>query len=159
MENRIPKRRKEKDNPYTIKYDDFNQTYQLMFHDSKGKIQTISITEEVYDAFNQFELEDLSQMNRYDRHIEHLEQTDEFIFQRAVLKEKNLEEEVFEKMLYQEVRQAIQELPEIQKRRLEFYYFKNMTLEEIARVENCTHRAIKFSIDLAIKKLKEKLKK
>ena len=46
-------------------------------------------------------------------------------------------------------------LPEVQKRRIKKYYFDDMTLEEIAKSESCTFRAIKFSIDIGLNKLKE----
>ena len=49
----------------------------------------------------------------------------------------------------------INKLPEIQKRRLKKYYFLGKTFEEIALEENCTKRAIKFSVDLALKKLRK----
>ena len=61
-------------------------------------------------------------------------------------------------MLYKKLYKSILELPEIQQRRIIKYYFYNMTFETIAREEKCSKRAIKFSVDIAIKKLSEKLK-
>lgn len=52
---------------------------------------------------------------------------------------------------------AIAELPEIQRRRLILYYFGELTYEQIAEIERCTKRAVKFSVDIAIGKLKEKI--
>ena len=42
-------------------------------------------------------------------------------------------------------------LPKVQRRRIKKYYFEELTLKEIAKEENCTKMAIKFSIDNAIK--------
>ena len=45
---------------------------------------------------------------------------------------------------------AIDALPEIQRRRLTMYYFGELTYEQIAEMEGCTKRAVKFSVDIAI---------
>ena len=51
--------------------------------------------------------------------------------------------------------QAIAKLPEKQRRRLVLYYFGEFTYEQIAEMEGCTKRAVKFSVDIALKNLKE----
>ena len=38
------------------------------------------------------------------------------------------------------------------------YYVEEKTYQEIAVIEGCTKRAVKFSVDLGKKNLKEKLK-
>ena len=43
----------------------------------------------------------------------------------------------------------------IQKRRLILYYFQGLTYEQIAEMESCTKRAVKFSVDIAVEKLKK----
>ena len=54
-----------------------------------------------------------------------------------------------------QLHRAISELPEIQKRRLILYYFQGLTYEQIAEMESCTKRAVKFSVDIAVEKLKK----
>ena len=61
--------------------------------------------------------------------------------------------------MVEELKDIINSLPEIQKRRLKKYYFEDMTLEQIAKEENCTKRAVKFTIDIAIEKISKKIKK
>ena len=56
---------------------------------------------------------------------------------------------------YAQLHRAISELPEIQRRRLILYYFQGMTYEQIAGMEGCTKRAVKFSVDIAVEKLKK----
>ena len=58
-------------------------------------------------------------------------------------------------MMYGELHKAIDMLPEVQRRRLLLYYFGGYTYEQIAQMEGCTKMAVKFSIDIAIKKLRE----
>lgn len=154
-----PKRRKYSDNPYTLSYCEENEVYVITFKDSKGKKQDVEVSEKIYKAFDKFELEDLSEMNEYDNHIEHSEIFENNLNDRAMDKPISLEDEIVRKSTFDELKKAIEMLPDIQKRRIKKYYFEDMTLEEIAKSENCTFRAIKFSIDIGLKKLKEILKK
>ena len=64
-----PKRRKSKDNPYTI--EERNGKYIVSFIDGEQKSIEVEVSKEIYECFDGFELDDLSQMNEYDRHTEH----------------------------------------------------------------------------------------
>ena len=77
---KLPKRRKSKDNPYTIIIMD--NKYYLKFNDSKNNLQMVELDIEIYELFNQFELEDISQMHKVDKHIEHFEAYEESIYKR-----------------------------------------------------------------------------
>jgi RNA polymerase sigma-70 factor (ECF subfamily) len=68
-----PKRRKHKDNPYTIKYIESKNIYVVSFKDVKGKLNKVEVSEKVYRVFDKFELQDIKELNEYDRHIEHSE--------------------------------------------------------------------------------------
>lgn len=158
MEQTRPKRRKYADNPYKLEFDEKLDVYKLYFVDGKGNGNYIEISYEIYNAFDKFELEDVSEMNEYDRHIEHLEQSDESLYSKNIYKIDSLDAKVSQMVLYEDLRSAINRLPEIQNRRLKMYFFNDMTLEQIATLENCTFRAVKFSIDIAIKNLKNDIK-
>ncbi len=155
---RFPKRRKSKNNPYIIGFDEVKETYTLTFKDSRNVIQVVEISEEIYKKFNEFELEDLSELNEYDNHIEHSEIYEETLYKRALNKEMPIEDTVGYKLTVEELRENINELPIIQKERLKKYYIEHKTFEEIAKEENCTKRAVKFSVDIAIQKLSKKMK-
>jgi RNA polymerase sigma-70 factor (ECF subfamily) len=73
MDAKNPKRRKMKNNPYTIYYTRETDKYYISFTDCQGCKQSLEIDRELFNAFDSFELEDLSEMNEYDRHIEHAE--------------------------------------------------------------------------------------
>lgn len=75
-----PKRRKHKDTPYRLLYNDAENKYYLLFKDTKGISKKVEITKDIYQAFNQFELDDLSELNEYDNHIEHNEVYEETLF-------------------------------------------------------------------------------
>ena len=150
------KRNKDKYNPYTIEIKE--EKYYVSFKDGNNVLQEISITKEVYDAFDKFELEDISQIHKIRKHIEHNEVYEETLYQRSAIDSISVEAEVSSKIINEELRQAINSLDEIQKRRIIKYYFYDKTYQEIAREENCSKVAIKYSIDSAIKNISKKFK-
>lgn len=153
MKEKHPNRKKDKYNPYTLMIVDGK--YYLSFKDGRGVIQDIEIDQVLYELFNRFELEDISYLNRVSRHIEHSELTEASLNNRAFYKTESLEETVSRSLEYELLHKAISKLPEIQRRRLLLYFFGEMTYEQIAKMEGCTKRAVKFSVDIAIEKLKK----
>lgn len=153
-----PKRRKYKDNPYTLNYIEEKNIYIITFKDVKGHLNKVEVSEEVYRVFDKFELQDIKELNEYDRHIEHSEIFENNLESRALNKQVPTDEIVENKINNEKLREAIQELPKIQRERLKKYYFENKTFEEIAKEEKCTKRAVKFSVDIAIEKISKKFK-
>ena len=153
-----PKRRKCNDNPYTLNYIEEKNVYTITFKDVKGRLNKVEVSEEVYRVFDKFELQDIKELNEYDRHIEHSEIFENNLESRAINKQIPTDEMVENKINNEKLREAIQELPKIQRERLKKYYFENKTFEEIAKEENCTKRAVKFSVDIAIEKISKKFK-
>ena len=156
MDEKRPKRRKDKYNPYTIINKDGR--YYLSFADGEKVAHEIEIDKSLYDEFDKFELDDLSFLNVTDRHIEQSEQTEASLHRKAVWKPESVEDAVLKRMEKNLLHKSIAMLPEIQRRRVCLYFFGGLTYEQIAELEGCTKMAIKFSIDTAISKLKEILK-
>lgn len=154
-----PKRRKYKDNPYTLNYCKEKNTYSITFKDGRCKLQEIEVTEKIYNAFDEFELNDLSEMNEYDRHIEHSEIYENNINNRILDKQVSLEDEVIEKTTFAELKSAIEMLPEVQKRRIKKYYFDDKTEQQIADEENATQQSVHIILERALNNLKKILKK
>ena len=153
-----PKRRKAQDNPYEIFSVGINTAYPhyyLSFADSSGVKRCMEIDKALFDAFDEFELDDLSFMNEVDRHYEQSEQTEASLNRRAAQPQEPVEETVFQRVDVDKLHQAIAKLPEKQRRRLVLYYFGEFTYEQIAEMEGCTKRAVKFSVDIALKNLKK----
>lgn len=69
MDGNHPKRRKDKDNPYTI-YRTENGQY-VSFKDGQGGLHNLKIDKPLYLLFDRFELEDKSYLNYFDRYITH----------------------------------------------------------------------------------------
>ena len=161
MVNR-PKRRKDKDNPYNL---DFKEnSYVVSFKTVNNEYREVKVSEEVFKAFDKFELDDISQLHKIDKHIDmrvidNTEYMDIILFNNAVNNEISIEEQIENKILQEELKKAILELSEVQKRRVIKYYFENKTLQKIAEEEECSIASVKESLDSSINKLRKKLKK
>lgn len=153
-----PKRRKYQDNPYYLSKDESKNLYVIRFKDSNGVMQEVKVTKEVWDVFDEYEKIDLIQMNEFDRHTEHTEVYEEILSKRAKEKLLSIEDEFIIKTTFEELKRAIDMLPEVQRRRIKKYYFDDINEIEMAKQEKTSHQAIHKSIILARKKLKEILK-
>ena len=151
-----PKRRKHKDNPYTLKK--VGNKFFVSFKDGMGISQEIEINEKQSNAFNEFELEDLSEMNEFDRHIEHSEIYENNLEKRTKEKIISMEDEFIKQTTFEELKKAIEMLPENQKRRIKNYYFDDLNTYQIARLEGIAHQVVDRSIKKAINNLRKILR-
>lgn len=157
--NKIPSNRnKSKDNPYTLGFNEDKNVYTVEFEDNKKLIHRVEITEKVYSAFDKFELEDISQIHKERKHIERNEVYEETLYHRAIDTSVSVEEQVENKLINDELRKAINKLSDVQKRRIKMYYFEGLTQQQIADREHTSIRAIQYTLNDSIKKLKEILK-
>ncbi len=152
MDEKRPKRRKDKYNPYTLT--EKEDKHFLSFRDGQGMLWELQITKELFEVLNRFELDDLSILNEWDRHIEHFEQTEQALNRRSYYKAESVEDAVLRSIEYERLHRAISKLPETQRRRLTLYYFQGLTYKQIAEMEGCTIMPVKRSIDSALKKIK-----
>jgi len=156
-----PKRRKDKDNPYeiiTVGINTASPRNYLSFTDGSRVKRCVEIDKTLFDVFDRFELDDLSALNEMDRHYEQSEQTEASLNRRAMWSQPSVEDTVSQRMEVDRLYQAIAQLPEKQRHRLVLYYFGEFTYQQIAEMEGCTKRAVKFSVDDALDKLKKILK-
>ena len=146
-----PKRRKWKDNPYTLNHIEEKNIYTITFKDVKGHINKVEV-------FDKFELQDIKELNEYDRHIEHSEIFENNLESRAKEKPSSLEDEIIKKSTFDELKKAIELLPEVQKRRIKKYYFEDKTEQQIAEEENATQQSVHIILERALENLKKYLK-
>ena len=151
------KRRKDKYNPYTLSTE--SGKYYILFIDVNNHIQKVELSKKLFDSFNKFELEDISQMNEYDRHYEHSEVYEKTLNKKNVAVSQSLEEHFEDVLVMENLHMAISKLPEVQKRRLNKYYFEEKTFDEIALEEGCTYQCVQRSVYRAVEKIKNILKK
>ena len=150
---RRPRRRKSKDNPYTLfRRDD---RYYVSFASSTGNHE-VELTEALYLLFDEFELEDKKQANEQERHAEGSEQYEASLFLRSTHStEESMEDRVLAKLEKAALRKALRTLPPIQMRRVILHYYGGLTYDEIAASEGCTPMPVKRSIDRALEKKKK----
>ncbi|MBS6439861.1 MAG: sigma-70 family RNA polymerase sigma factor [Clostridiales bacterium] len=156
MDEKRPKRRKDKYNPYTLT--EKEDKHFLSFRDGQGVLWELQITKELFEVLNRFELDDLSILNEWDRHYEHSELTETSLYDRAAMLPESVEETVFRNLRYETLYKAMEQLPETQRRRLVLYYFAGFTYAQIADKEGCKYQTVQESIYAALKKLKKLLK-
>ena len=110
MDEKRPKRRKDKYNPYILT--EKEDKHFLSFQDGQGVFRELQITKELFEVLNRFELDDLSILNEWDRHYEHSELTEASLYDRAVMLPESVEEAVFRNLRYEALHRAIKQLPE-----------------------------------------------
>ena len=98
MDEKRPKRRKDKYNPYTLT--EKEDKHFLSFWDGQGVLRELQITKELFEVLNRFELDDLSILNEWDRHYEHSELTEASLYDRAAMLPESVEETVFRNLRY-----------------------------------------------------------
>jgi len=152
------KRNKSKDNPYILSYNETTSSYVVEFKDNKNNFHKVEISDEVYQAFDKFELEDISQIHKYRKHIEHSEVYEESLYHRAVNQGKSVETIIEEKFLNDSLKSAIEKLTNTQKRRIKLYYFEDLNFKEIAKLEKCDESSVRESIYSSIEKIRKILK-
>lgn len=154
MDGNHPKRKKSKDNPYTICKTEDNR-YFISFQDGEKVLHEFEVGKELYDFFNKNELRDISQINECYRHMDYYISDEETITLKAIHRPESIDEEVSKNIKNEKLRQAILELPELQRRRLILYFFEDLTYSEIGELEGCSYQAIQHSIEKAQKNIKK----
>ena len=122
MDDRHPKRRKDKYNPYTLSLVD-GKCY-LSFKDGQGFPHKLELDVKLYALFDRFELDDLSFLNEQERHLDQTELSEALLSRRVPENQATVEDAVYESLQTQALREGIRRLPEIQKRRLQMYFFR-----------------------------------
>ena len=135
------------------------ERYFVSFTDSEGDFQRVEINFDIYCALFELNKIDRNLTRSDERNLEHSELTEETLIKRSFERPKSIEEIILEKEMKSTFWKAIVELPEVQRKRLLLYYDYGFSLKEIAKIENCSIRAVKYSVDIAKKKLEEKIKK
>lgn len=99
MDEKRPKRRKDKYNPYTLTEKEGKPF--LSFRDGQGVLRELQITRELFEVIDSFELNDLSFLNEVDRHYEHSELTEISLYNRAATLPESVEDAVFRRLQYE----------------------------------------------------------
>jgi len=152
------KKRIYKDKIYVLNYDEINNVCYVEFKNSQNILCKVNISNDVYMLLDRFELEDISRIHKFRSHIEHSNLRDETLYKRCFKKPIGVLEQVEKNIIIENVMNAINQLNEIQKRRIKMYYLENMSTQTIALIENCTSHSVRVSIRLGIEHIKNIIK-
>lgn len=155
----IIKKWKEDDEYFEVQYDTETKKYYSCFRDVKRRNQRVEIREDIVQAYIEASKVARKFENEFSRHIEHSEIYDNNLNERALDKPISLEDEVIRKATFEDVRNAIETLSDIQKRRIKLYYFEGKTQEEIAEIEQVNIRNVQSTLKDALDNLKKIVKK
>lgn len=147
-------------NPYTLRTEEIEGIthYFVSFKDGQAIMHETEVSRTVYLEFCRF-VRCERNLRRFDeRHIEQSEVMDETLYKRTLHPSKSVEETIIGNDMASQLYAAIAELSDIQRRRFLLYYEIGLTYEQIAEMEGCTKRAVKFSVDIAKEKVLEKIK-
>ncbi|MFI3250281.1 MAG: sigma-70 family RNA polymerase sigma factor [Eubacteriales bacterium] len=130
--------------------------YTVSFHDGTAD-RLVEVSKEVAKSMFSDMVKIERNLQRWDeRHIDH------FVGDAPIgkIRDKSapLDQQMINKELMEHLDKSCDELPAVQKRRLKMYFYEQRTLEEIAELEGCSPRAVKYSIDLAKATLKKNIK-
>jgi len=147
-------------NPYTLRTEEIEGTthYFVSFKDGQAIMRETEVTHTVYLEFCRFVKCERNLRRSDERHIEQSEVMDETLYKRALHSSKSVEETIIGNDMASQLYAAIEKLPDIQRRRFLLYYEIRLTYEQIAEMEECTKRAVKFSVDIAKEKVLNQIK-
>ena len=146
-------------NPYALRTEIVEgiTRYFVTFTDGQAVQRETEVSRPVYIEFLRFVRIERNLRRWDERHTEQSSLTDETLYERAIHQPKSLEETVFDSLRNERLRQAIQQLPEIQRRRFVLHHEFGLTYEQIAEMEGCTFQAVAKTIAVAETNIKNYL--
>ena len=147
-------------NSYTLRKETIQGItyYYVSFKDGQAIPQETEVSLDVYLEFCRFVKKERNLRRSDERHMEQSDLTEKTLYNRALRPSKGVEEAVFDSLRDEQLRRAIAELPEIQRRRFVLYHEFGFSYEQIARIEGCKRQSVTRSIESAEEKIREKIK-
>lgn len=128
-------------NPYALRTEvsEGMTRYFISFMDGQATLREAEVSRPVYLEFLRF-VKTERNLRRWDeRHTEQSDLTDVSLYDRALHKPKSVEDAAFDSLRNEKLRLAIQDLPEIQRRRIGFENSNN---------EQCYSKKLNIFLDL-----------
>ena len=123
--------------------------YYVTFTDGQGIHRETGVSRPVYLELLRF-IRTERNLRRWDeRHIEQSEMSDEMLGAFAINPQKTIEETTFDSLRNEQLRQAVLQLSEVQRRRFVLYHEFGFTYEQIADIEGCSFQAVAKAIKSA----------
>ena len=144
---------------YKLEYNERTNKYYIFFKDSVGNECKLEIKEEVFNVYMKSKQEYKKIQNQYDRYEEHSEQSEKNLYEKCTITEESVEDIIIKNESYRELRKTVKKVTSPHNKRIEMYFFKEMTIQEIAGKEGKNERTIRYSIKRGIDEILKKFKK
>ncbi len=146
---------------YTLKEEiaEDGTRYFISFKDGQGEHHELEVSEQLFFEFRQMERRNRNLQQWDERHREFNEVWDETLYRRALRVPKSLDERMIEEERNELLCKAVDQLPEIQRRRFLLYYEYDFNFYQIAEMEHCTASAVQKSVSVAREKVKAEMRK
>ena len=116
----------------------------------------IEVPREVYELLDEMQREYWRLEKRESRHSWHIEDMNESDLPHEKYVQTP-EQVMMHRVESAEIRSALMELPEVQRRRFLLHHLEQVPVKALARMEGCSDRAVKYSLALARKNLRKAL--
>jgi len=133
--------------------------YYIVFKDGQAVAQEVEVSRVVYLEFTRFIKQERNLRRSDERHIEQSELTEATLHKRAADTQKDFEDSMLDHLRDERLRQAISDLPEVQRRRFILYYEYGLTYEQIAEIDGRHFTSIRESILVAEEKIRGEIEK
>lgn len=140
---------------YTLEYIEDEDKYYISFVDSAEQDCRIQIDKEIFDTYMKSKKAYTKIKNETSRYLEHSSLTDEEIYKRAFDPVESVEETVIKNIERKKVNQAMQNLTEVQYRRIDLHIVNEITIRDLAKIEMVQKKQIEKSLQLGLKKIKK----
>jgi RNA polymerase sigma-70 factor (ECF subfamily) len=148
-------------NPYTLRTEIVEGIthYHVSFVDGQAIHRETEVSRPVYLEFERFVKVERNLKRKDERNTEQSDLTEEMLHKRAFYPQKSVEETTLDSLRDEQLRLAIESLPEIQRRRFILYHEFGLTYEQIAKMEGCKRQPVPRSVERANEKIREAVKK
>jgi RNA polymerase sigma-70 factor (ECF subfamily) len=137
-------------NQYTLRAEiDHGIThYFVSFKDGQAIRRETEVSRPVYLEFLRFVQIERSQRHWDERHREYFDLTEETLHTRAAGTPKSVEDIVLDHQQAAQLQQAIESLPNTQRRRFVLHHEFGLTYRQIAKMEGCSFQAVAQSVNV-----------
>ena len=139
---------------YTLEYVELEDKYYISFLDSAKQNCRIEIEKDIFDAYMNSRKAYTKIKNETSRYLEHLNFSDEGIYNRAFYKVESTEDEFLNNEEKKKINKAMDSLTDTQQRRIELHFINDITIRDIAKLENVQKSQIQKSLKAGVKKFK-----
>lgn len=119
--------------------------------------ECVTVSDEVLEYLISARREERAQRQRDYRHLAPFGLDEVYLAELCGIFDKSAEECFFDDQISQKLRQALNEIDPIFRRRFYFYHVVGMTMEEIGKLEGVSHSAISKSLGKIAEQLRELL--